>query len=183
MDGPVEEPNGDPSLDSAVHGPWFSWIGDKEATIKPAIRRVVQVIAAEGPFDGIYGFSQGAVVAISLLSILHAAQDGGARRPLVRSHQTIIDPDSEYPCRSDLEHPREGAVPRIRGSSLDRFPGFCEAEMTAEIPIDPSSAAIRNFIFLKTMGVLKSTVVRVLNFERNSEIASNGVHPAESAED
>ena len=36
---------------------------------------------------------------------------------------------------------------------------------------------------LYTMGVLKSTAVRAINFERNSEIAPNGVHPAESAED
>ena len=51
-----------------VHGPFFSWLNPTEDTllaaatdrtqILHAVRAVLDVVESDGPFDGIYGFSE-----------------------------------------------------------------------------------------------------------------------------
>lgn len=69
---PVNEPG--PGLEGLVSGPWYSWLPRDGAegmleqgvlldAICEALRNVTAVLETEGPFDGVFGFSQGGVVA------------------------------------------------------------------------------------------------------------------------
>lgn len=77
MDGPlkVNEPffmEDDPSLHALISGPYYSWLDmalpaeRRRKAILATMRRVLEVLLREGPFDGVYGFSQGAVVVAAL---------------------------------------------------------------------------------------------------------------------
>ena len=65
--GGVEESEIHPDLAGLVYGPFYSWIDRDETKAGPslitAVRDVVNAVRAQGPFDGIYGFSSGGVVA------------------------------------------------------------------------------------------------------------------------
>eukprot|EP00979_Chaetoceros_neogracilis_P010927 scaffold2618_cov195-Chaetoceros_neogracile.AAC.4 len=67
--GTIQEPHGHPDLETMVDGPFFSWIDEssnasKERSILEAVINVNSVLNSElGPFDGIYGFSTGALIA------------------------------------------------------------------------------------------------------------------------
>jgi len=68
LDGVIEEERGDPEVEEFVNGPFFSWFyGSTDAryvsSILHAVAHVYKEIAEEGPFDIIFGFSQGAAVA------------------------------------------------------------------------------------------------------------------------
>ena len=63
LQGGVEVAEAHSSLDGLFQGPFYSWFGDDTASIIKAVRDVVSFCRTNGPFDGIYGFSSGAVVA------------------------------------------------------------------------------------------------------------------------
>ncbi len=77
VNGPilVNEPGlGMAELERLISGPWYSWLpsnaGSEELegeilldAICDAVQVVLSVIEREGPFDGVFGFSQGAVIA------------------------------------------------------------------------------------------------------------------------
>ncbi len=64
LQGGVEVDEAHSSLDGLIQGPFYSWF-DKEdsASVIRAVMDVVNYCRMHGPFDGIYGFSSGAVVA------------------------------------------------------------------------------------------------------------------------
>eukprot|EP00984_Skeletonema_dohrnii_P025018 scaffold14161_cov121-Skeletonema_dohrnii-CCMP3373.AAC.2 len=64
LQGGVEVDEAHPDLDGLINGPFYSWLDkDDSASIIKAVRDVVSFCDSHGPFDGIYGFSSGAVVA------------------------------------------------------------------------------------------------------------------------
>lgn len=67
LHGSIEESEIHPSLEGLVKGPFYSWF-DKESSkenssLITAVKDVVSAVKHHGPFDGIYGFSSGGVVA------------------------------------------------------------------------------------------------------------------------
>ncbi len=64
LQGEVEVEEAHPALDGLINGPFYSWFDkDDSASIIKAVQHVVSFCHEKGPFDGIYGFSSGAVVA------------------------------------------------------------------------------------------------------------------------
>ena len=64
LQGGVEVNEAHSSLDGLIQGPFYSWFDkDDSASVIKAVRDVVSFCQSHGPFDGIYGFSSGAVVA------------------------------------------------------------------------------------------------------------------------
>jgi hypothetical protein len=69
LDGPIEEEEGDPQITEFVSGPFNSWYRSSysdarfKSSFFQAIVTVLVAIRELGPFDAVYGFSQGAVVA------------------------------------------------------------------------------------------------------------------------
>lgn len=64
LQGGVEVDEAHPDLDGLINGPFYSWFDkDDPASIIKAVQHVVSFCHMKGPFDGIYGFSSGAVVA------------------------------------------------------------------------------------------------------------------------
>ena len=75
--GPVSVDKSGPGIaeiEGLISGPWYSWLpqvmgeGELERDIMlngicVAVQRVLEIIADEGPFDGVFGFSQGGVIA------------------------------------------------------------------------------------------------------------------------
>lgn len=60
-------------LEELVPGPWYSWLPGDEGTLAngnalanaicDAVQNVLSILENEGPFDGVFGFSQGGVIA------------------------------------------------------------------------------------------------------------------------
>ena len=64
LHGGVEVDEAHPDLDGLFNGPFYSWFDKNDPTsIVRAVHDVVNFCQTHGPFDGIYGFSSGAVVA------------------------------------------------------------------------------------------------------------------------
>jgi len=69
LHGPIHEENGAPDVEAFVDGPFYSWFygqytdGRFKPSLLKAVTMVWQTIQDLGPFDAIYGFSQGATVA------------------------------------------------------------------------------------------------------------------------
>lgn len=67
----VNEPS--PELVGLVHGPFYSWFHKEDSalgkSIIEAVHHVLSVIQQDGPFDGIYGFSSGSIVATLVANI------------------------------------------------------------------------------------------------------------------
>jgi len=71
--GGIEVDEVHPDLDGLVHGPFYSWFDKsddidvkmtkKGSTVISAVKDVVEAVRKYGPFNGIFGFSSGAVVA------------------------------------------------------------------------------------------------------------------------
>lgn len=64
LHGPILEEEGDPTLEGLFHGPFYSWIdtSSREAideSVVNSVRLVMKANVEFGPFDGIYGFSNG----------------------------------------------------------------------------------------------------------------------------
>ncbi|MGY3958527.1 AMP-binding protein [Aeromonas popoffii] len=64
---PVDEPG--IGLEGLGSGPWYSWFNSQQEgdirlnTLCDAVYYILKSVEQEGPFDGVYGFSQGALVA------------------------------------------------------------------------------------------------------------------------
>ena len=92
LHGKLEVEEGDPALSELVHGPFFSWIdeagGSEEvrASLIAAVQHVMVAVQQLGPFDGIFGFSQGGIIA-SLAS--NIADDDALQ--VVRNFDIILD--------------------------------------------------------------------------------------------
>ncbi len=93
LDGPILVDKPGPGVEASESGPWYSWFPNTEmgeengeellnATCN-AVYSVLEAIEKEGPFDAIYGFSQGAVVA-NLVNELH--QDRALQNTLILQH-------------------------------------------------------------------------------------------------
>ena len=72
----VEKPGaGLENIEEALNGPWYSWLpsnaDDKVLlnAICEAVQSVLSIIESDGPFDGIYGFSQGGLIASLVLGL------------------------------------------------------------------------------------------------------------------
>ena len=67
LNGWKEVAEGDPELTSLVHGPFYSWIDEENKNLDNdllvSVQYVLNAVSELGPFDGIYGFSQGALIA------------------------------------------------------------------------------------------------------------------------
>lgn len=68
MHGSIEVEEGDANLAGLFRGPFYSWIDDSDAeaaneSIVNSVRLVLKVAQAYGPFDGVYGFSNGGLIA------------------------------------------------------------------------------------------------------------------------
>lgn len=69
LNGPIYEEEGDPDVTELVNGPFYSWYHGNftdarfQSSFYNAIISVLSAIENLGPFDAMYGFSQGAVVA------------------------------------------------------------------------------------------------------------------------
>jgi len=90
--GPVPEEVGDPDVAGLVNGPFHSWFRTDETDplYKPsvlyAITHLMTIIQQSGPFDVIYGFSQGA----SLATIVSAAYaDSTIKRSVLSQYNNI----------------------------------------------------------------------------------------------
>ena len=83
IDGPIKTDQAGPDIarfEDIIDGPWYSWLPDNftqlntndsfEAVYK-AVKTVVSAIQENGPFDGVYGFSQGALIANIVNNIAH----------------------------------------------------------------------------------------------------------------
>lgn len=79
-DGPIET-EGQEDMRAMFPGPYYSWVSmspdrklvDSESA-KQALNYVQDIIAEDGPFDGIVGFSEGAAIALALL-LRHATEN------------------------------------------------------------------------------------------------------------
>lgn len=103
LDGLVEEERGDPSVEQFVNGPFFSWYHDKSddrfvSSFIEAVVHVYKEILKDGPFDIIYGFSQGATLAAAVAAahsnanfrnrLLSSEADfGRMRKSTIRTHE------------------------------------------------------------------------------------------------
>ena len=64
LHGYIEEMEADSNLDGLFRGPFYSWIDDSSVwamneSIVNSVRLVLKAVQMHGPFDGIYGFSNG----------------------------------------------------------------------------------------------------------------------------
>lgn len=71
LDGLVEMERGGKGVEEFVNGPYFSFYHDKNdhrfsASFMDAVIHVQKTIIQEGPFDAIYGFSQGGCIAAAV---------------------------------------------------------------------------------------------------------------------
>lgn len=102
--GPISVNEPGPGLEGLVSGPWYSWLPRDTAegmleqdvllnAICDAVQNVIAILEAEGPFDGVFGFSQGGVIATlvnglsrdeALLSTLKDRM-GGAISPVLQN--------------------------------------------------------------------------------------------------
>ena len=79
----------DPMVGQMFRGPYYEWWDSRQGAAgeyvyegaAAALRGLVAVLRERGPFDGIVGFSQGAIVATVLTALRQAAGDAGAAPP------------------------------------------------------------------------------------------------------
>lgn len=76
LHGNIEEEEGDEALEGLVHGPFYSWIDPSNEnamneSIVNSVRLVMKVVNAHGPFDGVYGFSNGKIISYHMLLFVH----------------------------------------------------------------------------------------------------------------
>ena len=86
------EVDGDPQLLGLVHGPFYSWIAEDKTSfdedVMASVRRVLDAVIKHGPFDGIYGFSQGALIA----SLVAGITTDATLMTAVKSSSSIFGP-------------------------------------------------------------------------------------------
>jgi len=66
LQGVVEVEEGSPDITSIFAGPYFSWYdkSNSKETIIESVRKILRAVEEQGPFDGVYGFSSGAAMAV-----------------------------------------------------------------------------------------------------------------------
>ena len=90
--GVVEDAEGHEDLADLVSGPFYSWIDDtsdesRVQSIHRSVLNVYHVIRDMGPFDGIFAFSSGAVIATIVMNMLH---DETLREKFLGQNQSSI---------------------------------------------------------------------------------------------
>eukprot|EP00588_Corethron_pennatum_P012659 CAMPEP_0194265640 /NCGR_PEP_ID=MMETSP0169-20130528/814_1 /TAXON_ID=218684 /ORGANISM="Corethron pennatum, Strain L29A3" /LENGTH=1665 /DNA_ID=CAMNT_0039006149 /DNA_START=543 /DNA_END=5540 /DNA_ORIENTATION=+ len=74
MHGPIKVEEGDADLEGLVHGPFYSWIDPNDdnsgSSLITAVANVLSTAIHCGPFDGVYGFSSGGLVAALAASMM-----------------------------------------------------------------------------------------------------------------
>lgn len=104
LEGPVVADRPGPGVEGLaglVSGPWYSWLpehldgpdfqqtDDLADALGLAVEHVLSVLESDGPFDGIYGFSQGGVIAALVNNLL---QDDSLRALLERRSNKALAP-------------------------------------------------------------------------------------------
>ena len=114
LDGPIEEEEGDPEITEFVSGPSFnSWYHSSysdarfKSSFFQAIVTVLVAIRELGPFDAVYGFSQGAVVA--------------AISALIWNDHELKDAIVSYSNESESSGTRHSLRSSLLGSDLNRL--------------------------------------------------------------
>jgi hypothetical protein len=98
VNGPIEVPDGDPDLGELAHGPFFSWLAANDGqSVIEAVRVVLAVVEEHGPFDMIYGFSSGGVIAALVANI---AADHTLRAAVLERSAELIQTLSSSSIRS-----------------------------------------------------------------------------------
>lgn len=98
-----------------VHGPFYSWIDQSDAratdeSIVNGVRLVLQAVQHHGPFDGIYGFSNGAYLLVPKLEV--CLKDNLQLTFCVRLHQVDSSPPSR-PTRRTTSPSECWSTPRL----------------------------------------------------------------------
>jgi len=114
--GNVKVEQGDESIAEIVQGPYFSWfdvenLDDAEDAIITCIRDILNVVQYFGPFDGVYGFSNGAAMAMLVAGI---ADDPSLRKKLNELKE------KEQNKKTGSTFSRRGSTFSRRGSTFSR---------------------------------------------------------------
>ena len=70
LKGSIDVEEGDPDIASIIRGPYYSWFEDNKDgkdhshSILSGVRDILNITQTLGPFDGVYGFSSGAAMAV-----------------------------------------------------------------------------------------------------------------------
>lgn len=98
LHGNIEEEEGHEKLMGLFHGPFYSWIdtSDEKAmneSVVNAVRLVLKAVKVHGPFDGVYGFSNGGLIAALAANVFadHKLRQAVEASP-VSTHQHIRVP-------------------------------------------------------------------------------------------
>ncbi|KAL2784620.1 DUF341 domain-containing protein [Aspergillus keveii] len=111
VDGPFECGRG-PGVSEYQRGPFFSHTrGYSPANIAQAVRYLEDILEEEGPFDGIFGFSQGSGL---ILSYFHQQQTVG--NPVAVKFACLFS--TAMPCSSDASLGR-GVISKLREKEYD----------------------------------------------------------------
>mmetsp|Transcript_85758 Transcript_85758/g.246163 ORF Transcript_85758/g.246163 Transcript_85758/m.246163 type:complete len:237 (-) Transcript_85758:157-867(-) len=91
LDGPFETPTAlDPTIQDQIPGPFYVWSDaprgrHSRETLRAGVEHVLRYVASHGPFDGIYGFSNGGLIAALATEAMEqalAAGGGSAASPV-----------------------------------------------------------------------------------------------------
>jgi len=126
LDGIINEDRPDPELEEFFNGPFYSWFHGSytDARFAPsllkAVAHVYKVIALNGPFDVIYGFSQGATVATMVAA---AFSDVVLRQVVIGVAGTFgrAGARMSYAVQSTSSNQRRSNSKSIMKKSLKRF--------------------------------------------------------------
>ena len=144
LKGSVEVEDGDPDIEAFIRGPYYSWFGDsKEASVNrrsiiSGVRDIINTAKQFGPFDGVYGFSSGAAMAVlascitadpSLRANIQAIEDEEKTKStastVVRKFSTKINMDRRATGtgRMSMKNPNPNPAPKRNTVAFPiRFP-------------------------------------------------------------
>jgi hypothetical protein len=114
LHGTVEVKEGDPELGNMVRGPFYSWITPEEPlSLISAVRAVLMAVEENGPFDGVFGFSSGGLVAALACNIAadHSLRAAVLQEAPLPSNQrrfsllNILAPPVKTNLKTDLQEP------------------------------------------------------------------------------
>lgn len=109
MSGSIQVEEGHPSIESLVRGPFYSWFNDasvmQDDNIIASVRNILTLVQNMGPFDGVYGFSNGAAMALLVAGI---ASDPGLRAKIYEAEKREKEQSTENLSSSSKVQKREG---------------------------------------------------------------------------